>query len=233
MKANFKSFEDKVHFYGRISLLLALVGTALLPLILWLKFGLLPTKAGFFAGATTLLSIMIPASIAEFLSYAPLVGAAGYYTMAVTGNFSNIKIPSSIIALNAVNLKPETEEGEIISTLAITLSAITTVVIIAVGVVLMTPFAGVFNNPALKPAFEQIVPSLFGALILISTLKNPKAVIVPVIVATIIIKFQLVNPMFSLPVIIFVSLLLTWRLYKLDVYTPKAKEMNVDSENCR
>ena len=39
-----------------------------------------------------------------------------------------------------------------------------TILVIAVGVALLIPLQPVLRSPALQPAFEQVVPALFGAL---------------------------------------------------------------------
>ena len=53
-----------------------------------------------------------------------------------------------------------------------------------VGVVLMIPLRPVLENPVLVPAFDNVVPALFGALGLKYFSKSPKIAVVPVLFMT-------------------------------------------------
>ena len=74
----------------------------------------------------------------------------------------------------------KTEEGEIVSTVAIAVSSIVTTLIIVLGVVLITPLTPVLNAPVLAPAFDQILPALFGALGVVYISRNWKIAVAPV-----------------------------------------------------
>ena len=74
----------------------------------------------------------------------------------------------------------KTEEGEIISTIAIAVSSIITTLIIVLGVVLIVPLTPVLNSPALAPAFDQILPALFGGLGVVYIARNWKIAVAPV-----------------------------------------------------
>jgi len=220
-----ETYEKKVHFFGRTSVILFMFGTTLLPLTLFLKFGILPEKTAFITGATTILGIMVIVSLAEFLSYAPIIGSAGIYIMSITGNTSNIKIPSSVAAMEAVGVDPASEEGEIISTLSIGMSTITTEIVILAGVILLAPFSDVFQNSALTPAFEQIVPALFGGLMITSILKSPRLSVIPIVVALLVmymISFPFGEKLayFSIPITVIVTLIFTRVAYNMGLLSP-------------
>ena len=72
----------------------------------------------------------------------------------------------------------------IIYTLSVASSAIFTTLVIVVGVVLMIPLRPVLENPVLVPAFDNVVPALFGALGLKYFSKSPKIAVVPVLFMT-------------------------------------------------
>ena len=74
----------------------------------------------------------------------------------------------------------KTEEGEIVSTVAIAVSSIVTTLIIVLGVVLITPLTPILNSPVLAPAFDQILPALFGGLGVVYIARNWKIAIAPV-----------------------------------------------------
>ena len=55
-------------------------------------------------------------------------------------------------------------ENEIVSTLSIAASSLVTVVVLAVGVLCLVPLTPVLESPVLTPAFNNVIPALFGAL---------------------------------------------------------------------
>ena len=83
--------------------------------------------------------------------------------------------------MERANVKPSSEEGEIISTISIAISSIVTTVIIIIGVLLIVPLTPLLENPALTPAFDMILPALFGGLAVVFISKNAKLSIFPIL----------------------------------------------------
>ena len=119
--------------------------------------------------------------IIEVLTYVPMLGTGGTYLGFVTGNLTNLKVPCALNAMQAAKVKAGTEEGEVISTIAIASSSIVTVVVIAIGVFGLRLLEPVLESPVLKPAFDNILPSLFGALGVVFVSKNPKIAAAPML----------------------------------------------------
>ncbi|MBR6568888.1 MAG: hypothetical protein IKK75_00360, partial [Clostridia bacterium] len=71
------------------------------------------------------------------------------------------------------------EEGEVISTIAIATSAIVTTLVIALGVLLLGYLQPLLESPVLAPAFDNILPSLFGGLGVVYISKNWKIAVAP------------------------------------------------------
>jgi hypothetical protein len=118
--------------------------------------------------------------VIETITYIPMLGAGGSYLSFVTGNISNLKLPCALTALENANVKAQSEEGEIISTIAIAVSSIVTTLIIILGVILIVPLAPILSSEVLKPAFDQMLPALFGALGVALISKNWKLAIAPI-----------------------------------------------------
>ena len=93
-----------------------------------------------------------------------MLGAGGSYLGFITGNMSNLKVPLALNAMESMGVKADTEEGDVVSTIVIAVSSIVTVLIIVIFVVLMVPLSPIFTRPALQPAFSNVVPALFGGL---------------------------------------------------------------------
>ena len=75
-----------------------------------------------------------------------------------------MKIPCAVNARDIVGAKTGTPENEIISTLSIATSSLVTILVLAVGVLLLTPLQPILQSEALQPAFSNVVPALFGAM---------------------------------------------------------------------
>ena len=127
--------------------------------------------------------------IVETITFIPMLGAGGSYLSFVTGNISNLKLPCALNALERANVKAQSEEGELISTISIAISSIVTTVIIILGVALIIPLTPVLSSPELKPAFDQMLPALFGALGVALVAKNWKIAVAPVILMLILFIF--------------------------------------------
>ena len=103
-------------------------------------------------------------SVAEFLIYTPMLGSGGGYLAFITGNLINMKIPCAVNARDMVGAKTGTKENEIISTLSIATSSLVTILVLAIGVAALTPLQPLLQKAELQPAFDNVVPALFGAM---------------------------------------------------------------------
>ena len=88
------------------------------------------------------------------------------------------------------NVRANTEEGEVVSTIAIAVSAIVTTVIIAVGVLVFSPVLGKLTTGVFKPAFDFVLPALFGALAASYFGKHLKLCVAPLIAGVVVLIFS-------------------------------------------
>ena len=65
--------------------------------------------------------------------------------------------------------------------LPVAASSIMTTLIIIIGALLIIPLTPIIESDALRPAFDNIVPALFGALGVVYIMKRVKVVVVPLI----------------------------------------------------
>jgi len=119
----------------------------------------------------------------EILTFAPILGSSAMYMSYLTGNISNMKLPSAAISMEATEVKPSTQEGDIIATIAIAGSVIASEIIIVLGVIFISPITAKLDNPIIQPAFQQVLPALFGSLGAYYILKEWKLAVVPLITA--------------------------------------------------
>ena len=183
------SYIDTVHRDGRIWNISMMILLLAFPVVIALIFNAAPDWRGVGMGLIATAPMYWAVSAIEVITFIPMLGAGGSYLSFVTGNISNLKLPCAINALENANADPKSEEGEIISTVAIAVSSIVTTVIIILGVLLIIPLEPVLSNPALKPAFDQMLPALFGALGVALISKNWKLAVAPVILMLILFIF--------------------------------------------
>ncbi|HOU09763.1 MAG TPA: hypothetical protein PL044_02070 [Clostridiales bacterium] len=212
-----RDYFDRVHFWGRISSVTALAVMLGIPLSISLHFGIWPQAAGVLNGLLKIIPMFWSIAVIEVLTYAPLLGAGGTYLSFVTGNISNLKLPCAINAMQNAKVSPSSEEGEVISTIAVASSSITTTLIIAVGVLAFSPLLPVITaeDSAIAPAFKQVVPALFGALGAGYFSKHFKISLVPIAAGVLILLVFPALPVGTLiPVTVIISLLGAHLSYK-------------------
>lgn len=173
-------FMKKTDRIGKIWIWSAVVVILMLPVSICVYYNAWPQITAVLKGLLGVAPIYWTIGVIEVLTYTPMLGTGGTYLAFVTGNISTIKAPSALNAMENANVKPGTEEGEIISTMAIATSAIVTTLIISAGVIALAALAPVLNSPTLAPAFNNILPALFGGLGIVYVSKNWKIAIFPI-----------------------------------------------------
>ncbi len=189
MKDKKLSYMDSVHRDGRIWNIGVMIILLMFPVAVALIFGAMPDWLGVGKGLIATAPMYWAVAVVEVITFIPMLGAGGSYLSFVTGNISNLKLPCAINALENAELDPKSEEGEIVSTIAIAVSSIVTTVIIAIGVLLIIPLEPILSNEALTPAFDQMLPALFGALGVALISKNWKIAIAPIALMLILFVF--------------------------------------------
>ena len=175
----FIEFNNSLHRLGRLLLIVALILLLSVPFVVGALNGVAPELGGFLSGIAKVGIIYIPVAIVEFLVYTPMLGVGGSYISFLTGNVTNMKIPCAMNARDMAGTTVGTPENEIISTISTATSAIVTTLVIVVGVIMITPLQPVLQSETLLPAFNNVVPALFGALGLKYFAKSPKIAVIP------------------------------------------------------
>lgn len=177
----FEDFNKGLHRIGKITMFFGIIVLMAVPFIVAGIYDASIDVGGFWAGFAKVAVIYVPVSIVEFLVYAPMLGAGGSYISFITGNVTNMKIPCAMNARDIAGTQVGTPENEIISTISTATSAIVTTLVIVVGVILLIPLQPVLQSEVLAPAFDYVVPALFGALGLKYFTKSPQIAVIPVI----------------------------------------------------
>ena len=181
----FESYNKRTHVIGRISSAIALVMLVGAPFLIGRILGAMPDIGAVGKAFLSVGLVWTVSSVVEFLVYTPMLGAGGGYLAFITGNLINMKIPCAVNARDIVGAKTGTPENEIVSTLSIATSSLVTIIVLALGVALLVPLQPVLQSPTLQPAFENVVPALFGAMAYKYFRGNMKIAAAPLIVMSI------------------------------------------------
>jgi len=183
------TYIDRVHKWGRVWNLSMMGIMLMFPIATGIIYRALPDSKGLILGLIATAPMYWAVGIIETFTYIPMLGAGGSYLSFVTGNISNLKLPCALNALEQAGVSANSEEGEVVSTIAIAVSSIVTTLIIILGVILITPLTPILQSPVLQPAFAQLIPALFGGLGVVFVSKNWKISVAPAILMLVLFIF--------------------------------------------
>ena len=175
-------FRSRCIKAGQITVLLCIVANFIPGIYLWIFHGIMPTL-------TDLLQIWLLAAgayavswVVQPLAYFATLGTAGSYLSWTIGNVVDIRLPAAPMAQEVAHVQPNTEEAEVISTIAIAAS-----VFVSVPIITLFTFIGTQLIPILPPfitgMFNYILPALFGAVFVSLARKNLRGGIGTLLVA--------------------------------------------------
>ena len=185
----YEKYLEATHRLGRLSCALTLVLLIAAPFVMGAYLGAMPDLGAFGKGFASIGLVYFVSCVAEYLIYVPMLGAGGSYLAFITGNLINMKIPCAVNARDIVGAKSGTAENEIIATLSIATSSLVTILVLAAGVLLMIPLQPILQAPALQPAFDNVVPALFGAMAYKYFRRNMDIAVFPLLVMSLLFIF--------------------------------------------
>ena len=181
---DYSEYEKSIHRDGRIMNAIGITLLLSIPFIFSLILGAHIEWKGYFFGVLKLSATYLPICVVEFLVYVPILGAGASYLSFITGNIINMKLPCAYNAREIAGTEAGTPEDGIITTLSVAVSSLVTMLVIFIGVLLLIPLTPILQNPTLKPAFDNLLPALFGALAAQYFTKSWKITAVPLLLMT-------------------------------------------------
>nr|AHF24735.1 putative membrane protein [uncultured bacterium Contig12] len=176
-----EKYERGTHVLGKTVSLITLILLIGAPFLIGGYLGAMPDAKATVRGFAAVGLVWTVSSVVEFLVYTPMLGSGGSYLAFITGNLINMKIPCAVNARDLAGVKAGTKENEIVSTLSIAVSSLVTILVLALGVLLLQPLQPLLQSPVLRPAFDNVVPALFGALAYKYYRKNLKLAVWPLL----------------------------------------------------
>lgn len=178
-----------MHRYGRIWALVTCGAILAFPFALSIIFGAWPDFKTFINALYPIALTFWPVGIIEVLTYTPMLGVGGTYLGFVTGNLSSLKVPCALDSMEKAGVKADSDEGEVISTISIATSSIVTIAVIALGVLLLSGIREFLESEVLAPAFDNVLPALFGALGVVYLSRYFKIAVFPMILMLVLFIF--------------------------------------------
>ena len=179
--ASMDAYHKKAHFWGRLTIWTVIAFTLFLPI--YLSFGL-----GFHPGWTVILNALAAYAgviavvwVLEPIMYFPILGVSGTYISFLTGNISNMCLPSAAAAQNAVGAEPGSEKGELAATLGIGAASLVNKLILIP--IIIGGSVVIANIPEqLKGIFPLVLPAIFGAVLIQFAMKKPTYGVIALII---------------------------------------------------
>lgn len=202
-----KNYIDSVHLMGRLWSIGALIVLFMVPVAISVYYNAWPPVNDVFNALLSVAPLFWISSVVEVIAFTPMLGAGGAYLSFVTGNISNLKLPCAMSILQKEKVSATSEEGEILSTISVAASAITTTVIIAVGIFILNPvFSEIKDTPIVKQVLPYVTAALFGALAASYLRKYWKIAIAPILAGIIVLVF---SPLFGVGTLVFVTIVVS------------------------
>ncbi len=178
----YEAYLRSTHRIGRTVSVITLILLIGAPFAIGMLLGAQPDLGAVARAFLSVGLVWTVSSVVEFLVYTPMLGAGGSYLAFITGNLINMKIPCAMNAKELVDAKSGTAENEVIATLSIATSSLVTILVLAMGVVMLIPLQPVLQSRTLAPAFANVVPALFGAMAYKYYRKDPALAMIPLTV---------------------------------------------------
>jgi len=218
-------YKELTHRIGRIWTAAALLLIISVPLLFCLIYGVLPDWDAFLHGAVAIIPMYWAIGLIEVFNYSPMVGSGGTYLAFVTGNLLNMKVPAAQVSLRKAGVNPASDEGEVLSTIAVAVSTIVTNLVLVAGLLLVIPITQFIKNDLmLSSVFDlttgYVIPALFGALGVVFISKSWKIALVPTLLM--IIAFLLIPALYQssgifIPVMSVVAVVIARVMFKKDM----------------
>ncbi len=225
-KFDYTEFEKSVH---RSGIIMNSIGLGLLFAVPFIFSAILKTSINWSGWSKGILRVgvtYLPICIVEFLIYVPILGAGASYLSFITGNIINMKLPCAYSAREIAGTSAGTKEDSVITTLSVATSSLVTMLVIFIGVLLLIPLTPVLQNPTLKPAFDNLLPALFGALGCQYFSKSWKLTAVPVLFMTLLCIFlpSLISQTTVMMIVIgALSIAISFFMYKKGMFEEEKK----------
>lgn len=165
------SYDEKAIRIGTIAMICAAVANFAPAVYVYLMYGIIPPAEDIFK-IWAVLAVTFGASwIIQPITYFSLLGVSGSYLGWIAGSNADIRCPSATMTQKAANVEPSTPEGDIISTIGVAGSVLTSVVMVTIFVLVGQGVLDILP-PFIQHSFKYVLTSVFGAVYVQLACKN-------------------------------------------------------------
>jgi hypothetical protein len=133
--AHTTDFNNRIHFWGRLTIAVAIFSTMSIPLYLTFILGFIPELKDVVTGLISIAGFVGVVWFVEPVSYFPILGPAGTYMSFLTGNIGNMRLPVIGAVQNALDLEAGTKKAEVAGIFALISSIIVNLLVLGLVVV--------------------------------------------------------------------------------------------------
>lgn len=208
------SWDKSVIRLGRVTVLCAMIASFFPNLFLWIFYGVAPVWTNMLPAWAAVATAYGAFYIVQPTSCYPVLGTAGTYMGVLAGSMTSMRLPAAATAQDVVGTEPGSDQAEIISTMGIAGSVVTSVGILTVfiffGTVIMS-----FVPEELKSVLSALIlPSLYGALLIQFSIKRPQILLYALPIVLLVKKFAGLPSWAVTMIAVFGNLIITRILYK-------------------
>jgi hypothetical protein len=216
-------YLPKAHRIGLITSLIHVVIFFLPPLYLMVFYGLPADWGKIMQGFAATSSFSVPFWFIEPVSYFLVLGVCGTYISFLAGNISNFRLPVSAVAQGVAQVQEGSQEGEIISTLAITATQVMITLSALSGAIFVSAIVGVLPAQAVA-AFDWLLPSIWGAILVQFGLRNWRFAVVSVAASIIVVVYSGLPPWSHVPMLVALMVALALLTHKRGMWATKGAD---------
>lgn len=198
-------FLKPIIYWGSRTCLFAALISFVGPLYMLVGYGMIPKFAEILKGFILIAPYAVVLQIVEPPSYFPILGVPGTYMSFLAGNISNVRVPCSAVAQNAAGVEEGSQEGSIISTIAIGVSVIVNLVILGIGVFVGARLLAAFP-PVINEALKYILPSVFGGVFGSFAMRDIKLAIISLLVSVILVATNIIPTNLIAPIVVMITI---------------------------
>lgn len=163
-------FLPKIHFWGRLTVSVAIIAALFAPLYLSFVRGYHPGWGPILNGFIGIAGLIGLFWVIEPLSYFPILGPSGTYMSFLSGNISNMRIPVVGAAQGALDAEPGSYKAEMAGAIGIAVSVILNIVFLIV-LVLMGSVIISRLPAAITASFVYVIDGIFGAMFILFAMR--------------------------------------------------------------
>ncbi len=165
------SYNDRVIRIGSAIMIGGIIANFAPAIYLYLAYGLIPPISDIFKVWTVVAVTFGISWIVQPISYFSLLGPSGEYIGWIAGSCADIRCPGVAMAQKAADVEASTPEGDVISTIGIAGTVLTSVTIVTIFVLVGQSILEILP-PFVTNSFKYVLTSVFGAVYVQLACKN-------------------------------------------------------------